>query len=44
MLGPQLMQLAKDVFAGKPVAKRITTEEGVFTADVAAKELPKRKY
>ena len=44
MLGPQLMQLAKDVVAGKPVAKRITTEEGVFTADVAAKELPNRKY
>ena len=44
MLGPQLMQLAKDVAAGKPVAKRITTEEGVFTADVAAKELPNRKY
>ncbi|WP_416762824.1 ABC transporter substrate-binding protein [Roseateles sp. So40a] len=44
MLGPQLMQLARDVVAGKPVAKRITTEEGVFTADVAAKELPNRKY
>lgn len=44
MLGPQLMQLAKDVVAGKPVARRITTEEGVFTADVAAKELPNRKY
>ncbi|WP_377155026.1 ABC transporter substrate-binding protein [Roseateles sp. UC29_93] len=44
MLGPQLMQLAKDVVAGKSVARRITTEEGVFTADVAAKELPNRKY
>ncbi|WAC71436.1 ABC transporter substrate-binding protein [Roseateles sp. SL47] len=44
LLGPQLMQLAKDVKAGKPLPKRITTEEGVFTADMAAQELPKRKY
>ncbi|UXH80690.1 ABC transporter substrate-binding protein [Roseateles amylovorans] len=44
LLGPQLMQLAKDVKAGKTLPKRITTEEGVFTADVAAQELPKRKY
>ena len=44
MLGPQLMQLAKDVVAGKPVPKRVTTEEGVFPAEVAARELPKRKY
>ena len=44
LLGPQLMQLAKDVVAGKPVPKRVTVEEGVFTADQAAAELPKRKY
>ncbi|KQW45332.1 MULTISPECIES: ABC transporter substrate-binding protein [unclassified Roseateles] len=44
LLGPQLMQLAKDVVAKKPVEKRITVEEGVFTADMAAKELPNRKY
>ncbi len=44
LLGPQLMQLAKDVKAGKTPPKRITTEEGVFTADMAAQELPKRKY
>ncbi len=44
LLGPQLMQLAKDVKAGKTLPKRITTEEGVFAADVAAQELPKRKY
>lgn len=44
LLGPQLMQLAKDVVAKKPVEKRITVTEGVYTADVAAKELPNRKY
>ncbi|MFG6463231.1 ABC transporter substrate-binding protein [Roseateles sp. DXS20W] len=44
LLGPQLMQLAKDIVAKKPVEKRITVNEGVFTADMAAKELPNRKY
>ncbi|MGV7206939.1 ABC transporter substrate-binding protein [Oxalobacteraceae bacterium A2-2] len=44
LLGPQLMQLARDVVAGKPVAKRITTQEGVFPAETAAKEFPNRKY
>ncbi|HEY9109160.1 MAG TPA: ABC transporter substrate-binding protein [Roseateles sp.] len=44
LLGPQLMQLAKDVVAKKPVEKRITVNEGVFPAEVAAKELPNRKY
>ncbi|HEU6456134.1 MAG TPA: ABC transporter substrate-binding protein [Roseateles sp.] len=44
LLGPQLMQLARDVVAKKPVDKRITVNEGVFPAEVAAKELPNRKY
>ena len=44
LLGPQLMQLAKDIVAGKPVPKRVTVVEGVFPAEVAAKELPNRKY
>lgn len=44
LLGPQLMSVARDVVAGKPVPKRITTVEGVFPAEVAAKELPNRKY
>ncbi|MFG6459294.1 ABC transporter substrate-binding protein [Roseateles sp. BYS96W] len=44
LLGPQLMQLAKDVVAKKPVEKRITVNEGVYPAEVAAKELPNRKY
>lgn len=44
LLGPQLMSIARDVVAGKPVPKRITTEEGIFPAEVAAKEFPNRKY
>ncbi|MDQ2822289.1 MAG: ABC transporter substrate-binding protein [Pseudomonadota bacterium] len=44
MLGPQLMQAARDVVAGKAVPKRITTVEGVFPAEVATRELPNRRY
>lgn len=44
LLGPQLMAIARDVKAGKAVPKRITTQEGVFPAEVAAKEFPNRKY
>jgi ABC-type sugar transport system substrate-binding protein len=44
LLGPQLMKVAQDVIAGRPVPKRIVTEEGVFPAEVAAKEFPNRKY
>jgi len=44
LLGPQLMAAVKDVVAGKPVPKRIVTEETIFPMEVAAKEFPKRKY
>jgi len=44
LLGPQLMQAAKDVVAGKPLEKRIVTKEGIFPMEVAAKEFPNRKY
>jgi simple sugar transport system substrate-binding protein len=44
LLGPQLMQAVKDLKAGKTLAKRIVTEEGVFPMEVAAKEFPNRKY
>jgi simple sugar transport system substrate-binding protein len=44
LLGPQLMSIASDIVAGKQVPKRITTNESVFPAEVAAKELPNRKY
>ncbi|KTT21708.1 ABC transporter substrate-binding protein [Pseudacidovorax intermedius] len=44
LLGPQLMTAVKDIVAGKPVAKRIVTEEGIFPMETAAAEFPKRKY
>ncbi|GMA98459.1 ABC transporter substrate-binding protein [Pelosinus sp. IPA-1] len=44
LLGDQLMAAAKDLVAGKTIDKRIVTKEGVFPAEVAAKELPNRKY
>ncbi len=44
LLGPQLMAAVKDVVAGKPIPKRIITEESVFPMEVAAQELPQRKY
>ena len=44
LLGDQLMAAAKDLVAGKTIPKRIVTKEGVFPAEVAAKELPNRKY
>src|SRR5262245_36866218 len=44
LLGPQLMAAVKDVVAGKTLPKRIVTEESVFPMEVAAQELPKRKY
>ncbi|HUG21992.1 ABC transporter substrate-binding protein [Piscinibacter sp.] len=44
LLGPQLMQAVKDLKAGKPLPKRIVTEEGIFPMEVAAEVFPKRKY
>jgi simple sugar transport system substrate-binding protein len=44
LLGPQLMQAALDLKAGKSLPKRIVTKEGVFPAEIAAKEFPNRKY
>ena len=44
LLGPQLMQAAKDVVAGKTIPARIVTTEGIFPKEVAAAEFPKRKY
>jgi simple sugar transport system substrate-binding protein len=44
LLGPQLMAAVKDILAGKPVPKRILTEEGIFPMETAAAEFPKRKY
>jgi simple sugar transport system substrate-binding protein len=44
LLGPQLMEAAKDVVAGKQLPKRIVTKEGIYPMEVAAKEFPTRKY
>ena len=44
LLGPQLMQASKDLVAGKTLPKWIKTNEGVFPAEIAAKEFPNRKY
>lgn len=43
-LGPQLMEIVKDVVAGKSLPKRINTKESVFPMETAAKEFPNRKY
>jgi simple sugar transport system substrate-binding protein len=44
MLGPQLMEVVKDVAAGKPVPRRVITKETVFTRENAALELPHRAW
>jgi galactofuranose transport system substrate-binding protein len=44
LLGPQLMAAVKDVAAGKPIPRRIVTEEAVFPKETAAQVLPTRKY
>ena len=44
LLGPQLMNIVKDMKAGKQLPKRINTEESIFPMETAAKEFPKRKY
>ena len=44
LLGPQLMKAVQDVVAGRPVPKRIVTQESIFPMESAAKEFPNRKY
>jgi galactofuranose transport system substrate-binding protein len=44
LLGPQLMSAVNDVVAGKPLPKRIVTQESIFPKEVAAQEFSKRKY
>lgn len=44
LLGPQLVALARDAAAGKPVPRRVVTQEAVFTRENAAAELPNRTY
>ena len=44
LLGPQLMKAVKEIVAGKKLPRKIITEEGVFPAESAEKELPHRQY
>jgi simple sugar transport system substrate-binding protein len=44
LLGPQLVAVVKDLAAGKPVPRRVITQESVFTRENAALELPNRAY
>ncbi len=44
ILGPQLITVVKELAAGKPVPKRVITQETVFTLENAAAELPNRVY
>jgi simple sugar transport system substrate-binding protein len=44
LLGPQLMSAVKDVVAGKPLPKRIVTEESIFPMETARDVFPTRKY
>ncbi|WP_167568566.1 ABC transporter substrate-binding protein [Brevibacillus migulae] len=44
LLGPQLMEIVKNVVDGKQVEKRIVTKEGTFTSEQAKEALPTRQY
>ncbi|MCB2341768.1 ABC transporter substrate-binding protein [Clostridium estertheticum] len=44
LLGPQLLDTAKLILAGKPIDRWVKSKEGVFTAAQATAELPNRKY
>jgi simple sugar transport system substrate-binding protein len=44
LLGPQLMEAARKAAAGETLPRWIKSNEGVFPAEVAAMELPRRKY
>ncbi len=44
LLGPQLVSAVKDVVAGKPLPRRIVTEESIFPMETAREVFPTRKY
>lgn len=44
LFGDQLMDIVKDIVAGKELPKRIAVEEGTFTSEQAKAALPDRKY
>ena len=41
---PLVMATAKDIVAGKTVARRIIGKDGVYPMETAAKEFPSRQY
>ncbi len=44
LLGPLVMQAAKEIMAGRTLPKRMITPEDIFTQELAARELENRKY
>ncbi|SFD65962.1 simple sugar transport system substrate-binding protein [Paenibacillus catalpae] len=44
LLGPQLMQTAKEIMAGRTLPKRMVPPEDIFTQERAAEEISKRKF
>jgi ABC-type sugar transport system substrate-binding protein len=43
-MGPQVMEMVKDLVAGKELPRRVVTKESVYTMDQAAELLPTRQY
>src|SRR6202007_465282 len=44
LLGPQLMTSVAEVFAGRPIPKRIVVDEQVFPMETAKQHIQSRKY
>lgn len=44
LLGPQVVGLIEDYFAGVDIPKRVASEESMYTMDQAAELLPTRQY
>jgi ABC-type sugar transport system substrate-binding protein len=44
LLGPQIVAVVKQLSEGRPIPRRVVTQESVFTIENAAIELPDRAY
>jgi len=44
LLGPPLMAAVRELASGRPIPRRLVTEESVFSAETAAQALPLRPY
>ena len=44
LLGAPLMAVVRELAAGKPIPRRVITQESIFTRENAASELPNRAY